>query len=317
MKGLDALLAKVTIFKKLTAEEILQLVPFFSQKDFTKDSIIFDEGTYGSELFIVASGEVAAFIKLPDATMRKVAHFTTGDFFGDMAIFENDVRSATCIAQTDCTLLSLTASDFFTIINSHPSIAIKIMYDMLTVISQRLLKTGSFLTEMIQWGEAARKRSIIDEFTGVYNRSYFEDTILLKITQEKPFCLIMVDLDYFRKINEEYSHEVGDKAILAIVEVLKATFRDVDAVCRYGGDEFAVIFDGNDVQSAYRFAEIARNKVNAIDSGKLGITNLTLSLSMGIAAFPTFDKDIIRAKADEALYRAKERGRNCVVLAQQ
>lgn len=316
MKGLDALLSKVTIFKKLTNDEIAQLVPFFLQKDYTKGSIIFEEGTYGSELFIVAGGEVAAFIKLPDASLREVARFTTGDFFGDMAIFENDVRSATCIAQTDCTLLSLTASDFFTIINSHPSAAIKIMYDMLTVISKRLMKTGSFLTEMIQWGEAARKRSIIDEFTGVYNRSYFEDTITLKMTQEKPFCLIMIDLDYFRKINEEYSHEVGDKAILSIVDVLKNTFREHDAVCRYGGDEFAVIFDGNDVAAALEFAEKARQKVNVIDCRQLGMSNFRLSLSMGIAAFPAFDKDTVRAKADEALYMAKERGRNCVVIAQ-
>ncbi len=316
MKGLDALLSKVTIFKKLTNDEILQLVPFFLQKVYTKGSIIFDEGTYGSELFIVADGEVAAFIKLPDAGLREVAHFSPGDFFGDMAIFENDVRSATCIAQTDCTLLSLTASDFFTIINSHPSAAIKIMYDMLTVISQRLMKTGSFLTEMIQWGEAARKRSIIDEFTGVYNRSYFEDTITLKMTQEKPFCLIMIDLDYFRKINDEYSHEVGDKAILSIVDVLKTTFREHDAVCRYGGDEFAVIFDCNDVSGAHQLAEEARQKVNAIDCKQLGMSNFTLSLSMGIAAFPAFDKDSVRVKADEALYQAKERGRNRVVIAQ-
>jgi diguanylate cyclase (GGDEF)-like protein len=316
VNGLDVLLSKVTIFKKLTQDEILQLVPYLSQKDYAKDSIIFDEGTYGSELFIVASGEVAAFITLPDGNLREVARFTTGDFFGDMAIFENDVRSATCIAQTNCTLLSLTASNFFTIINSHPSAAIKIMYDMLTVISQRLMKTGSFLTEMIQWGEAARKRSIIDEFTGVYNRSYFEDTITLKMTQEKPFCLIMVDLDYFRKINEEYSHEVGDRAIFAIVDVLKTTFRETDALCRYGGDEFAVIFDGNDVTHAYTLAEKARHNVNKIDCHTLGMENFKLSLSMGIAAFPTFDRDSVRAKADEALYIAKESGRNCVVIAQ-
>ena len=316
MNGLDELLSKVTIFKKLTQDEIAQLVPFLSQKDYTQGSIIFDEGTYGSELYIVARGEVAAFIKLPDGSLREVAHFGSGDFFGDMAIFENDVRSATCVAQTDCALLSLTASNFFTIINSHPSAAIKIMYDMLTVISQRLMKTGSFLTEMIQWGEAARKRSIIDEFTGIYNRSYFEDTITLMMTQEKPFCLIMVDLDYFRKINDESSHAVGDKAILAIVDVLKHTFREHDAVCRYGGDEFAVIFDGNDVMRAQELAEKARQNVNAIDCTQLGMKNFRLSLSMGIAPFPDIDKDLLRSKADEALYTAKERGRNCVVIAQ-
>lgn len=316
MNGLDVLLPKVTIFKKLSQDEILQLVPFLSQKDYAKGSIIFNEGTYGSELFIVASGEVAAFITLPDASIREVARFITGDFFGDMAIFENDVRSATCIAQTDCSLLLLTASNFFTIINSHPKAAIKIMYDMLTVVSGRLMRTGSFLTEMIQWGEAARKRSIIDEFTGIYNRSYFEDTITLMMTQEKPFCLIMVDLDYFRKINEQYNHEVGDKAILAIVDVLKNTFREKDALCRYGGDEFAVIFDGNDVLHAYELAQKARQNVNAIDCRELGMDNFTLSLSMGMAAFPTFDRNAVRAKADEALYTAKERGRNCVVIAQ-
>ena len=315
MNELATLLSKVSIFQKLTNEDIVKLVSYFDKKYFTKDSIIFDEGSSGNELYIVVSGEVVAYIKMPDNTLREVASFTSGNFFGDMAIFENDVRSATCIARTDCNLLSLTATNFFAIITNYPSIAIKIMYDMLTVISRRLLATGSFLTEMIQWGEAARKRSIIDEFTGIYNRSYFEDTIALMMTQEKPFCLIMVDLDYFRKINEEYNHEIGDKAILAIVDVLKNTFRENDALCRYGGDEFAVIFDGNDTNLALRYAENAREKVQAIDCTQLRMKNFTLSLSMGIAAFPHYSKDTLRLKADEALYKAKERGRNCVVVA--
>jgi len=315
VNSLDTLLSQVTIFQRLSNEELSQLAPYFTRNNIGKDDVIFHEGTYGNELFIVADGVIAAFIKLSDNSLREVARFSKGDFFGDMAIFENDVRSATCIAQTNCTLLSLTADDFFAIMNNHPPIAIKIMYDMLTVISQRLLKTGSFLTEMIQWGEAARKRSIIDEFTGVYNRSYFEDTIALLITQEKPFCLIMIDLDYFRKINEQFDHQVGDRAILAIVNVLKKIFKESDAICRYGGDEFAIIFNGNNIDEAFNFAEQARVRVHHINCHELGMPNFTLSISMGIAAFPQCGKDIIRTKADEALYMAKERGRNCVVIA--
>lgn len=315
MNTFDALLSKVAIFKKLSPGELSALAPYFTTKYISKNCVIFDEGSSGNELFIVASGEVSALIKLPDNTLREVAHFATGDFFGDMAMFENDVRSATCIAQTDCILLSLAADDFFAMIKSNPSVAIKIMYDMLTVISQRLLKTGSFLTEMIQWGEAARKRSIIDELTGVYNRSYYEDTIAIMIAQEKPFCLIMTDLDYFRSINEQFGHAAGDQAIVSIVEALTKAFREEDSICRYGGDEFAIIVNGNNTSAAFSLAEKARQYVNCIDCSAIGLDNFTLSLSMGIAPFPDVDKDSVQIKADQALYTAKERGRNCVVTA--
>ena len=92
MNRLDTLLSQVTIFQKLSNEELSQLAPYFTRKNIGKDDVIFHEGTYGNELFIVADGVIAAFIKLSNNSLREVARFSKGDFFGDMSFLDFATR---------------------------------------------------------------------------------------------------------------------------------------------------------------------------------------------------------------------------------
>ena len=162
-----------------------------------------------------------------------------------MSIFDNAPRSATSRALTRSVVFSLSKDAFSDIITQHPRIALKLMYRMLNVTTQRLRDTSQFVSEMVLWGESARKRAITDELTGVYNRRFLEDSLGGYVSEagEKgaPLSLVMLDLDHFRAINERYGNQKGDETIKSASAVFRAILKDKGIIARYGGDEFVII----------------------------------------------------------------------------
>jgi diguanylate cyclase (GGDEF)-like protein len=313
-------LQSVEILSQLTKEELKTIKKCMKFIQISSGNVLFHQGDEGRELYIVKSGKVAICIKLPNGDEHILVQFSPGNFFGDMSIFENAPRSATCRIISDSTLFSLLDKYFFDLMKDNPKIAIKIMYKMLNVITQRLQNTGGFLTDMVRWGEDASKRAITDPFTGCYNRRFLDDKLDDFFTTAKnnqqPFSLVMIDLDYFRQINEAYGHEIGDKTILEVVNVFKEYLREKDVIARYGGDEFTVLMPETPLKQAEEVAKTICKKVSNLTllEGLNGPIK-TITLSQGIAAFPESSEELkeLKEKADKALYKAKEDGRNRAV----
>jgi diguanylate cyclase (GGDEF)-like protein len=195
----------------------------------------------------------------------------------------------------------------------------KIMLRMLSITRSRLDSTGSFLTEMVQWGEAARKRSITDELTGFFNRRYLDEalpSLLLSARDEKQHLSIcMLDLDHFRQINEQISHAVGDEVIKKAAAVMRAVLQPSDIPVRHGGDEFVILMPATESDESAARAESFRKKLYSLDLLKEYTCSVKkVTTSIGIASYPDHAKNVRRLKeaADQALYRAKESGRNRV-----
>lgn len=168
--------------------------------------------------------------------------------------------------------------------------------------------------------EDARRESAIDGLTGLHNRKAFDDYISRSIELHtllgKPGCLMMVDMDHFKGINDTHGHPVGDAAIRQISNCLSKTFlRRVDFVARYGGDEFAVILQETSGENAAMLAERLRKSV--ADLPPLEVANgaepprLTLSIGIGEIRLGDSTFDWIK-RADSALYHAKRAGRDAV-----
>ena len=234
-----------------------------------------------------------------------------------MSIFDDAPRSATCTACSDATLYSLTERDFTRLFTEQPELSMKVMFRMLTATAQRLRDTNVFLSDMVQWGDAARKRAVTDEATGLFNRRFLDEAIEEQFqkarTKQQPISVVMLDLDHFNGINEAYGHAVGDEVIQAVVPVFRACFRERDIVSRYGGDEFTILLPGTDVDEAHEICRDVCRRVAALDilahrSGPIS----QVTTSQGIAAFPRHGRTVheVRGRADQALYRAKELGRN-------
>lgn len=319
-ENIDDFLLKINIFSSLTKDEINLIINNFHKIEIEKDRMLFKQGDEGNELYIVKSGKVAITIDLPNGKKHEITTFSSGDFFGDMSIFEDAPRSATCYTKEESCLFSLLREDFFNLVNTHPSIAVKIMYEMLYTTTQRLRDTGEFLSDMVRWGEDARKRAVTDELTGTYNRRFLDDALIDYFAASKnksePLCLIMVDLDHFRELNEEYGLKTGDEALLKVVEIFKKHLRKKDILARYGGDEFTVIMQNTKIERATKIADSIRKEIEDLDMLKTRKGKIKqITTSQGIAAFPDHAKTLksLLSKADKALYMAKEEGRNRVV----
>ena len=165
MSAKTEFLKTVRIFCDLTDGEIRGLLDLLHPLELKKEEILFEQGDPGGELFVVESGAIGISVTLDDGKNLEIARFSKGDFFGEMSIFEEEARSATCCARSESRLLSMKDSDFLRLIDSNPSSAAKVMTRMLEATRQRLEDTGGFLSDMVQWGEEARRRAITDSLT--------------------------------------------------------------------------------------------------------------------------------------------------------
>jgi len=157
-----------------------------------------------------------------------------------------------------------------------------------------------------------------DGLTGLLDKREFERSLNRNIDRYRrygqPFCLIMLDLDHFKKINDSHGHPVGDEVLKSVARVVTNETRDVDIAARYGGEELVVILSSTTLPSARVIAERIRASVSSLRVGGMAAKSLEITVSAGIASFPDHadnSEDLI-AHADRALYEAKAAGRNQV-----
>jgi diguanylate cyclase (GGDEF)-like protein len=311
-----SVLAGIDIFSGLSEAELGALSAKMSRRGYRPGEPIFREGESGGELFVVASGLVSVSVSSKDAEDIELTRVGRGAFFGEMAILERAPRSATCVAIEETECLVLEAADFEALLVEEPGAAVGVLERMLGIAAGRLLKTGSFLSQMVQWGDAARKRAITDSATGLFNRRYLEDSfesILARAKREQTgFSFAMFDLDRFGKLNAAYGAEFCDRLVVSVSEAIRGAFGEDDILVRYGGDEFCfLILDSP--QAALRKCESVCSALRALafaEHPELGI-----SCSIGIAHFPAAGAsgEELKEKADKALYQAKEAGRDRAV----
>ncbi len=181
-------------------------------------------------------------------------------------------------------------------------------------------KTIETLTHRVKALDAelvsAKEENLIDGLTQLFNRKAFDrklaDAIQENTKTMKSFALIMADIDYFKKINDEYGHTVGDDVLKKVSAVIKKTFRLNDFVARYGGEEFVILIDRIDSQSLHKLCERLRSDIESLGF-KTGNETIPTSISIGVAFCTSSDtKEVLLDRADKALYLAKQSGRNIV-----
>ncbi len=167
------------------------------------------------------------------------------------------------------------------------------------------------------------KHATLDALTGFNNRRQLEERIKQEVSsakrQKRNLCAIMTDVDFFKSANDTYGHAVGDLVLKTIARVIKMQLRDYDIAGRYGGEEFSIILPYTKLSEAQMVAERLRKAVEKtkIDISKVNsdVTekNIGVTISLGVAEYsPDDDENTLLQKADKALYKAKENGRNRV-----
>jgi two-component system cell cycle response regulator len=181
-----------------------------------------------------------------------------------------------------------------------------------------LLKKKAYLDKLCAKYEMAVQSAITDKLTGLYSRGYFDHFLDLEIKrsyrQKTPVALLMIDIDNFKQINDNFGHLAGDKILKQLGDLIKFNIREIDLAARYGGEEFAVVMSNTDTHRAEKAAERIRQSIQEhgfVDS------DFTVTVSIGIALFPLDAKsmDELIEKADTSLYKAKRDGKNRVCAA--
>ncbi len=182
-----------------------------------------------------------------------------------------------------------------------------LVYD---VTEQALGKRG-----MEHLNEELKTASRVDGLTGLYNRRYwqerFDEMDKLCVRREKPSTALMLDIDHFKRINDTYGHQAGDKVIKMLAALIKRCVRETDLAGRYGGEEFAIILNDSSVEDAKIVAERIRQLAKRLVVEHEG-ESISFTVSLGLAQFsPDFKGAMAWLEcADQALYEAKENGRN-------
>ena len=167
--------------------------------------------------------------------------------------------------------------------------------------------------------EELRQASITDPLTGAFNRRFFLDTAAKMVSaanrHRQPLSVIMIDVDYFKRINDEYGHPAGDKVLQTLADICRKALREEDIFARFGGEEFAMLLPNTDEGTAQCVAERLREKLmrHAVEAeGNL----IRITISSGVSRHRPEEKSIEAAlrRADDALYEAKEGGRNRVAV---
>lgn len=184
---------------------------------------------------------------------------------------------------------------------------------------ENLERTVADRTRELQEANARLERlAVTDGLTGVFNHRRFQEAMQAELLRaerhRRPVSVLMVDVDYFKKVNDAMGHPAGDELLRRLAQVLGADLRQTDLIARYGGEEFAVILPETTKSEAMQVAERMRAAVEErINEGSTWPTRVTVSI--GVATFPDDGKsgELIVSAADQAMYVAKRQGRNRVI----
>ena len=165
-----------------------------------------------------------------------------------------------------------------------------------------------------------KEQTIRDPLTGLFNRRYMEEALTLEVARaaraDAPLCVVMCDVDHFKRFNDEHGHDAGDVVLQLVARTLVEQFRDGDIVCRYGGEEFTIIAPGTSLEDLLRRTEDVRLAVSRVEPALRGTLLGNITMSFGIAQWDvSMDKNgqQLLTAADDALYQAKHEGRNRIV----
>lgn len=277
-----------------------------------------DTGSAGARLYLVLRGALGgapadAQAGTVDATITKVL---PGECVGELSVLDDETSSTTVYALQESDVLLIEAEKLWRLIDESNGVA----RNLLRLLSFRIRAANAQIRRRQKLGEFYRQLSMVDGLTGLQNRAWLNNHLQALIDSAHaaghPLSIIMIDIDHFKKFNDEYGHLSGDNALQVAAKVLSAALRPTDFAVRYGGEELMVILPHADqktgVMVAQRLCERMQQSIVFADMRK-PLPHITASF--GVASlYPGQNTEELISVADAALYRAKKAGRNQVAL---
>lgn len=264
-------------------------------------------------LYLILEGELRVHL----AAHQTVEHATlvAGECTGEISLVDGKNPSALVVAASPTRVLAVPHDTVWSLVDQSHDVA----RNLLAILAGRMRNDNSALITSHNQRAQYEHQATVDALTGVHNRRWMNDAfprVLHRCALNKQHSAVMVlDIDHFKKVNDSYGHLVGDAALKSLADIMQHNLRPHDLLVRYGGEEFAILLPDTKLEEARSIAERLRKMVAANEVVSHGVA-FKITVSSGIAPIDGVGElESSFAQADEALYRAKEGGRNRVEIA--
>lgn len=310
----------IELFSKISTSELKSITQQLNPCPVVKakaGEIVIDSHSTGACLYVVLQGTLAQSSSTSRRQLENSSiQYFAGECIGELSVLDEEAHSATIAALSDAELLMIDAATVWRLIDESNSVA----RNLLQLLSFRIRATNAQLRNRQKVGEFYRQLSMVDGLTGLHNRSWLNTQLPGLIENahatETELSIIMLDLDHFKKFNDQHGHLLGDEALQAAAKTVSGGLRPNDFAARYGGEEMIIILPNTGKESALIVAERLCDRIRQVkifDEDEKALPHITASLGLATLAGNQDGSGVI-ASADAALYRAKDQGRNQVAL---
>ena len=278
------------------------------------DAII-EQGKISARMFLVLEGELG--VHLDSTESDPVAIIGAGETVGELGVLDGSAASAHVVARTPGRLLELSEEAFWQLTNASHAFAL----NLLLKLAERLRANNATVSKNVKKRRQYERAAMFDGLTGIHNRRWLDETLHRMVRRHEngrgELSLSLIDIDHFKRFNDTYGHAAGDHVLTVVATALAANLRPTDLVARFGGEEFVIIFPDTDLDLAARAADRVRRAVKSevlVMPDGSPLPSVTISMGVSQLAAGNTVPDLLKA-ADEAMYAAKQAGRDRVMLA--
>ena len=307
-----SLLAGLELFHGVAPEDVQDLLQECDRRDVSAGEVLLSPDNKNDNVYLVLSGRLHVHVGSEDSPV--IATMDVGACAGEMSIIEDRDPSAFVIAAEPSHLLVIHQSILWKMVDASHAFS----KNLLVVLSERVRSHNRFIAESFGDIRKFERHATTDALTGLSNRHAMEESYPREVERclhdELPVSLIMIDVDGFKSFNDRFGHIAGDRVLSAVANVLQTQFRPRDLLGRFGGDEFAVLLPGVNETEALAIADRVRQIISgSTDANEDSLIQIPVRVSMGIAQIDSHGSfESLLRSADEALYRAKNAGRDMV-----
>lgn len=310
----ESLLSRLDLFRNVAVESVQAHLEKATITRVKAGTLLIQPEKENRHIYSVISGRLE--VHLDSLDNPPFTCIEPGECVGEMSIIDQKKPSAYITASEDSELMTIDYDTIWSMVNISHALSRNLLY----ILSGRVRFDNVLLADSLEVQRRYQRYAMVDELTGLHNRRWMNDMFEREIRRcaidNENLCLAMMDLDHFKDFNDRYGHPAGDLALAAIAVGIRNQLRPNDMVARYGGEEFALLFPRTGRSEALAIAERLRVHLGRVCIGKRGQETLPcITVSIGIAGMTQNDTlETLLAHADAALYRAKQKGRNCLSL---
>jgi diguanylate cyclase (GGDEF)-like protein len=278
--------------------------------------VLLTMGQANAVMYMILAGRMSVHLEGGPST-EPVAFIGAGQTVGELSVLDTSPASAYVVAAEPTRVLVVDHTVFWNLVDASHDFSI----NLLMLLAQRLRANNTTVSTNIRLQREYKRNAMVDALTGVYNRRWLEDALPRFVTRfarsQQPLALLMLDVDHFKRVNDEHGHPAGDAVLVTVAHTLRGAVRPTDHLARYGGEEFAVVLPETGPRAAQGVAERLRTAVKLAPirdaSGKL-LPSVTISLGGALLHPGETTAASLIAAADANLYVSKQNGRDRVTF---